>query len=716
MGLRLQVYTAVLGAVGILLLVLHGPSVLDALTAPVIPVVLLLGVLAVTFEVFRVVLPNGVSFSFGVLFTYLILAVAGVPAALVVQAAAAVAMIVAKRIRRWEQVAFNVGAYLISSYTGGVVWRYLLDWLPVPAGVMLQGPALMLAGLVHFLVNIILLAYVHHIRSRRPLPVIVGDMVQDGYVGMLGTVAFLWPLWVSYGQSGWMAVLLFASTLVAFRWAVNRYMHLKETYLAALGNLGALVERQLAGTERHSQRVADLARAMAEELKLSPDDIDTLHAAGLLHDIGEAYLDPHIVAVAARGAILPLTDQTEYQRHPALGADQVASIPGMAEVAACIRHHHEQWDGFGYPQGLQGEQIPRLARILAAVEFVETGGGNVAAKVARVAEAAGKQIDPGLSRALVAALYRCERPERTGAAVMAASAVRQLQDEILAVARKSQVLQSLGMARFYRYAQDGLAPVSGDSGNPVDPAAVLSLAERAVQRGEPVREHLITGTYVLDVFAFPTGGGSASVVVFDVTAALERERQEYRRIFRAYRDVLATATRGRFVLLDEADRAALLADGVRWGVQGLDEAADGERARRLIRDAAQNLGLSRTEVFRLTLCASEMMTNVFKHAGRGAVEVYRADHALRVVVSDQGGGIPLDRLPQAVLVDGFSTQVSLGKGFHVVLQYAERLYLCSTPSGTTVIIEKRLPADTEAVPDSQPLPGWNRLHHLHGSA
>ncbi len=115
----------------------------------------------------------------------------------------------------------------------------------------------------------------------------------------------------------------------------------------------------------HGERVAAHAVAIAERYSLDAATIDALHHAGLLHDIGE--LD--MTFLAQPGALTP-DETSQLWTHPALG-EQWLQEAGYEAAAAIVRHHHERWDGSGYPDRLRGEAIPLPARILAVADTFE---------------------------------------------------------------------------------------------------------------------------------------------------------------------------------------------------------------------------------------------------------------------------------------------------------------------------------------------------------
>jgi len=122
-------------------------------------------------------------------------------------------------------------------------------------------------------------------------------------------------------------------------------------------------------TESHSIRVSELAGRLGEQLELGDRDCERIRTAGSLHDLGK---------IGVRDDILnkpgPLTEEEweVMRRHPDIGADMIAQHSALAEVAPLVRHHHERWDGSGYPAGLRGDVIPFGARILSVADSFDT--------------------------------------------------------------------------------------------------------------------------------------------------------------------------------------------------------------------------------------------------------------------------------------------------------------------------------------------------------
>jgi putative nucleotidyltransferase with HDIG domain len=118
-------------------------------------------------------------------------------------------------------------------------------------------------------------------------------------------------------------------------------------------------------TKRHSEDVARYAVFLAERLGLDQEMCETIHLAGLLHDIGKIGIPDVILRKPSK---LTADEYGMFQQHVALGDAIVRDVPNVEVVRAGIRHHHERWDGNGYLEGLEGDAIPMIARVLAVAD------------------------------------------------------------------------------------------------------------------------------------------------------------------------------------------------------------------------------------------------------------------------------------------------------------------------------------------------------------
>ena len=134
--------------------------------------------------------------------------------------------------------------------------------------------------------------------------------------------------------------------------------------------IAATIDAKDGYTHRHSERVAMLARRLGAELHLSHDELETVELSGLLHDVGKIAVPD---AILNKQGQLTSEEFEEMKKHPGHGARILENIQNAAVQAVLpgVKHHHEKWDGTGYPDGLRGEEIPMLARLLGVADFFD---------------------------------------------------------------------------------------------------------------------------------------------------------------------------------------------------------------------------------------------------------------------------------------------------------------------------------------------------------
>jgi response regulator RpfG family c-di-GMP phosphodiesterase len=128
-----------------------------------------------------------------------------------------------------------------------------------------------------------------------------------------------------------------------------------------VGALMAALEARDGYTGEHSEEVVTLALSIANELGVNEPDLMDVETAARLHDIGKIGIPD---AILRKPAQLDELEWAEMRRHPEIGERIIASMPGLAHLAPVIRAEHERWDGLGYPDGLRGEEIPLVSRVL----------------------------------------------------------------------------------------------------------------------------------------------------------------------------------------------------------------------------------------------------------------------------------------------------------------------------------------------------------------
>lgn len=232
-------------------------------------------------------------------------------------------------------------------------------------------------------------------------------------------------------------LLIFAVPVVAMRVALHQYVEQTQENLLALREANAQLEEQnrelesahaatrtaFAGmlkarddeTEGHSERVVVYALAIARELGLKGEALGALEVGALLHDIGKVGVSD---AILHKPGPLTPDEWTEMRRHPEIGYHLTEQIPFLRPASPVVRHHHERWDGSGYPDGLKETSIPLGARIFALADTFDAMVSDrpyrkgLAPEIAfaEIGRGSGRQFDPAVVDAFLAVTRRGEWP------------------------------------------------------------------------------------------------------------------------------------------------------------------------------------------------------------------------------------------------------------------------------------------------------------------
>jgi putative nucleotidyltransferase with HDIG domain len=253
----------------------------------------------------------------------------------------------------------------------------------------------------------------------------------------LGFIALYAPLVailaIAYRQlTPWTLVLFFVPALAAQRLfvlyeeqrrltgdLVNANERLERAGLSFATALVATLDARDRYTAGHSAAVAVYARDIAARLALSPADQQLAHLCGLVHDIGKVGLPPGLLE---KPGPLTLEERRQMEEHPGIGERILANVDNYAEIAAIVRHHHERVDGNGYPDGLRGDEIPIVSRILAVADAYDAMTSDrpyreaMPTRVARMrlAQAVETQFDTSVVAAFEAVLAGAEEAYRAG--------------------------------------------------------------------------------------------------------------------------------------------------------------------------------------------------------------------------------------------------------------------------------------------------------------
>ncbi|MDP9275355.1 MAG: HD-GYP domain-containing protein, partial [Chloroflexota bacterium] len=180
----------------------------------------------------------------------------------------------------------------------------------------------------------------------------------------------------------------------------------ERTYDTTLQALSNALDVRDSETEGHSRRVVEYMELIIAQMPVVPGHLATLRRGALLHDIGKIGVPDNVLR---KPAALSEAEWVVMKRHPEHGARIISQIPFLEDVSRIVRHHHERWDGNGYPDGILGEAIPLGARIFAIADSFDAMTSDrpyrraMSVKDARVevARCRGTQFDPDIVDAFV---------------------------------------------------------------------------------------------------------------------------------------------------------------------------------------------------------------------------------------------------------------------------------------------------------------------------
>ncbi|MGZ8492445.1 MAG: HD-GYP domain-containing protein, partial [Gemmatirosa sp.] len=168
------------------------------------------------------------------------------------------------------------------------------------------------------------------------------------------------------GPSG---LVLLAVLMLATRQLNSVNLDLQRANKDLLQVMVAAIEMRDPYTSGHSQRVAQYSKVIARAIGMTPKEVERVGVAALLHDVGK--IDQRFAEILQKPGRLTEEERLVIEEHPVRSAELVAMVNGLQDLVKPVRHHHERWDGGGYPDGLAGEDIPLTARIIVFADTID---------------------------------------------------------------------------------------------------------------------------------------------------------------------------------------------------------------------------------------------------------------------------------------------------------------------------------------------------------
>jgi hypothetical protein len=304
---------------------------------------------------------------------------------------------------------FNIGQLVVSVAVAGILFFPSGNAaFPLASGTDYLWA--MLAFVCYATVNLALVTGVVSMTERQRFPYRFLSYARDFSVQylVLGVLALL--LAVLYMQSVW-HMLLAIVPLFLVHLSFRSYQRLRTEARKTFETISRLLDERDHYTAVHSRDVAELAVQIAAEIGLSEAEMEQVEIAARVHDIGKVAVPDSILL---KPGALSDEEWEVMRRHPAVSAELIEGLEIYKKVAGAVRHEHERWDGSGYPDGLVGEQIPMVSRVIAAADIYDAlitdrpyrPAFSREETLRMIEEMRGKDLDPAVADALLEVLSR----------------------------------------------------------------------------------------------------------------------------------------------------------------------------------------------------------------------------------------------------------------------------------------------------------------------
>jgi HD-GYP domain-containing protein (c-di-GMP phosphodiesterase class II) len=273
-------------------------------------------------------------------------------------------------LRKWRHVGLsleNASSAALSMATAGILWWSLVPDGANPLTSVRTTLVFLFAALLQSVLNFGTVVIGTALARHEPVLKLVYSM--SGGKNFFFTVPVLAAFIPLIGSQSPIALLFFAIPLVSSHLALRALWRLETDTQTTLAALTDILELRDSYTAFHSERVSIYSMAIARFVpSLTARELATIERAARIHDIGKAAVRD---AVLLKNGKLTDEERRSMESHPSIGADLIARMFAYRECVELIRHHHERWDGGGYPSRLIGDRIPLGARIIAVADSLD---------------------------------------------------------------------------------------------------------------------------------------------------------------------------------------------------------------------------------------------------------------------------------------------------------------------------------------------------------
>ncbi|MFL5777985.1 MAG: HD-GYP domain-containing protein, partial [Chloroflexota bacterium] len=262
----------------------------------------------------------------------------------------------------WYGTLANHAGVALPAIAGALVMQL------VPRGDPLLDLVSTLAGAtVFFSLNVAIASTMVALRTGQSIRAVARGDARDSAPNLFALSPLGWLMAEMYSVAWW-STLLFALPLYTTRLAYHRFVEMRDMFTQTIGALAQAVDKRDPFTALHSLNVKTIAVDIGRVMRVTDAELEALEWGGLLHDVGKIGVPDAVLLKQER---LTKDERMIMNAHPVKGAEIIAPVEKLAPELPIIRHHHEWYNGSGYPDRLIGDEIPKLARILHVADAFE---------------------------------------------------------------------------------------------------------------------------------------------------------------------------------------------------------------------------------------------------------------------------------------------------------------------------------------------------------
>ena len=408
MPLKLKIYIGVITASAIALFIYLIPSL--PLLSNIWLVLIFFLAISVFAEFVPVDLPMAGSITIGFPIDFVIILVYGPALAMLISAISAIISEALEKKTSWYKIIFNASQYALSVGVAGLTYQYVGGVVGFQNFFKFALPAA-LCALSYCVVNSTLVTMVISLSQETRITTVWRVNIKEMIPSYLAEAPMGFLMAIVYVEVGIIGILLFFLPLLLARRSFELYTKMRKVYLDTIRALAAAIDAKDPYTKGHSERVAGTSVALAQELNLSDQDIENIEYAALLHDIGKIGIADSILG---KKGSLTSQEYDKIKEHTIMGANIIEPVDFLKNSYWAIYHHHERFNGEGYPDGIKSEDIPMVARIIAVADAYDAMGSDRPYRkklngdkiLKELKNQSGEQFDPEVVKALISVLDR----------------------------------------------------------------------------------------------------------------------------------------------------------------------------------------------------------------------------------------------------------------------------------------------------------------------